>query len=337
MNGDLPANFADTIEAYKKSLADEPVKAATRKASQMVLEDINKVLDETVAGSADLTGSNNTNTSTTDVISAEHFGGRFVHYGIREHAMAAIMNGLALHGGIIPYSGTFLVFADYCRPSIRLAALMEQRVIHVMTHDSIGLGEDGPTHQPVEHLASLRAIPNLNVFRPADTIETAECWQAALESEETPSVIALTRQNLPQHRKEHTSENLCARGAYEIAAADGEAKVALFATGSEVEIAFAARETLQGENIPTRIVSVPSWELFDKQTDDYRETTIGAAPVRIAIEAGIEQGWQRFIGERGTFIGMSSFGASAPYQDLYKKFGITPEAVVNAAKAKLNN
>jgi len=249
--------------------------------------------------------------------------------------MAAAMNGMALHGGLIPYSGGFLIFSDYCRPSIRLAALMGIRVIHVLTHDSIGLGEDGPTHQPVEHLAALRAIPNLNVFRPADTTETAECWQLALETQKTPSTIALTRQGLPTVRNDFVEENLCSKGAYEISPASSEAQVSIFASGSEVEIAIAAQTELEEQGTPTRVVSVPCFELFEAKSDDYRSAIIGDAPVKIAVEAAIRQGWDAFIGNDGAFVGMNSFGASAPGGALYEHFGITAEAVVEAAKAKL--
>ncbi|MBL4598387.1 MAG: transketolase [Rhizobiaceae bacterium] len=335
MRGDLPSGFEAAILKMKKQLAKDQPKMATRKSSEAVLEVINGVVVETIGGSADLTGSNNTKTSQTISITPDDFSGRYLHYGVREHGMAAAMNGISLHGGLIPYSGGFLIFADYCRASIRLAALMGIRVIHVMTHDSIGLGEDGPTHQPVETLASLRAIPNLLVFRPADTMETAECWQLAMESIHSPSVLALTRQGLPALRLEYTEENICAQGAYELAAASDDAKVTLFASGSEVEIAMNAREMLEQEGIPTRVVSIPCFELFEAQSSEYQKGIIGDAPVRIAIEAAIKQGWERFIGENGTFIGMNGFGASAPIDDLYKHFGITAEAIVSAAKSKL--
>ena len=335
MRGDLPSGFEAAILKMKKQLAKDQPKMATRKSSEAVLEVINGVVVETIGGSADLTGSNNTKTSQTASITPDDFSGRYLHYGVREHGMAAAMNGISLHGGLIPYSGGFLIFADYCRASIRLAALMGIRVIHVMTHDSIGLGEDGPTHQPVETLASLRAIPNLLVFRPADTMETAECWQLAMESIHSPSVLALTRQGLPALRLEYTEENICAQGAYELAAASDDAKVTLFASGSEVEIAMNAREMLEQEGTPTRVVSIPCFELFEAQSSEYQKGIIGDAPVRIAIEAAIKQGWERFIGENGTFIGMNGFGASAPIDDLYKHFGITAEAIVSAAKSKL--
>ncbi len=337
MRGDLPGNFADTMLELKKQIAEDPPTNATRKSSQAVLEIINGVVPETIAGSADLTGSNNTNTSQTLPINPDDFSGRFVHYGIREHAMAAAMNGMALHGGIIPYSGGFLIFADYCRPSIRLAALMGLRVIHVMTHDSIGLGEDGPTHQPVEHLASLRAIPNLNVYRPADMSETAECWQLAMESPATPSIIALTRQNLAPMRSEYYSENLCGFGAYESASSgEDDAVISLFASGSEVEIANQAKQLLDAAGHPTRVVSVPCFELFAAQSADYQKATIGDASIKIAIEAAVRQGWDAFIGNDGVFIGMEGFGASAPYKDLYAHFGITAEAVVEAVEGFKN-
>ena len=335
MRGDLPKSFDKAIHAYKKQLIEDAPTLATRKASQAALEVVNGALIETIGGSADLTGSNNTNTSQTADITPDDFSGRFVHYGIREHAMAAAMNGMALHGGLIPYSGGFMIFSDYCRPSIRLAALMGLRVIHVLTHDSIGLGEDGPTHQPVEQLASLRAIPNLVVLRPADATETAECWQIAIELKDTPSALALTRQNLAPQRKEYNKFNLCSRGAYELAAADDEPVVTIFASGSEVELAIEAKAILDGEGHPTRVVSVPSFELFERQDKEYRAGIIGNAPVRIAIEAGIKQGWERFIGEEGIFIGMSGFGASGPYKELYEHFGITAAAVVEAARQNI--
>ncbi|WP_439271476.1 transketolase [Pseudochrobactrum sp. HB0163] len=335
MRGDLPGNFDQAIIDYKKKLVEDKPKVATRKSSEMALEVINGVVPETIGGSADLTGSNNTLTSQTKPVSPDNYKGRFVHYGIRELGMAAAMNGMALHGGVIPYSGTFLCFSDYARPAMRLSSLMGIRVAYVMTHDSIGLGEDGPTHQPVEHLAALRAIPNHYVFRPADAVETAECWQIALNSAKTPSTLALTRQNLPTVRTQHDDDNLCAYGAYELATASDDAKVTIFATGSEVEIALNARTQLEAKGIPTRVVSVPCFELFEKQTTAYQKALIGAAPVRIAVEAAISMGWERFIGENGTFIGMKGFGASAPINDLYKHFGITAEAVVAAAEAKL--
>ncbi len=335
--GDLPGTLSGVIARLKKDLAAEQPAAATRVASQRVLDTVNQTVPETIGGSADLTGSNNTRSDGMKAIGAGDFAGRFIHYGIREHGMAAAMNGMALHGGVIPYSGTFLVFSDYCRPSIRLAALMGLRVIHVMTHDSIGLGEDGPTHQPVEHLAALRAIPNLQVFRPADVTETAECWQLALESHTTPSVLALTRQSLPSLRTDYSEDNLCGRGAYVIADANGDAEVSLFASGSEVEIAVAAKQALDAAGHPARVVSVPCMELFALQADAYREDVIGDAPVKIGIEAAIRMSWDPIIGSDGIFIGMSSFGASAPHKELYQHFGITAEAAVAAALDQLKS
>ena len=335
MRGDLPSTLEPAIADFKKLLAEEKPKKATRQSSQMALEAINGIVVEAIGGSADLTGSNNTKTSQTSSITPDDFSGRYIHWGVREHAMAAAMNGMALHGGVIPYSGGFLIFSDYCRASIRLAALMGIRVIHVLTHDSIGLGEDGPTHQPVEHLASLRAIPNLLVMRPADTMETAECWQLALESQSAPSAIALTRQALVAVRTQYNAENRCACGAYELNAASDTAIVSLFASGSEVEIALEASAMLEQEGIAARVVSVPCVELFEAQSHRYQTNLIGDAQINVAIEAGVRQGWDRFIGKDGIFIGMSSFGGSAPAGELYDHFGITAQAVVKAVKASI--
>ena len=334
MRGDLPGALNGAIRALKDRFAKEPKETATRVASELALEAITAAVPEMIGGSADLTGSNNTRTKAMQAMTAADYSGRFIHYGVREHGMAAAMNGMALHRGIIPYSGTFLVFTDYCRPSIRLAALMGERVIHVMTHDSIGLGEDGPTHQPVEHLAALRAIPNLNVFRPADTVETLECWQLALQARETPSVLALTRQNLPQLRKGLDEQNRCAAGAYEISPAQGQAQVSLFATGSEVAIAIEAQKLLAEKGVAARVVSVPCFELLFAQPEAARRAVIGDAP-KIAVEAAVRQGWDAIIGSDSGFVGMSDFGASAPYKDLYKHFGITAEKVAGAALSKL--
>ena len=335
MRGDLPPGLDEAMRAYKKTLTAEAPKTATRKASAMVLEVVNSTVPETIGGSADLTPSNNTLTKGLKIIKPGDYDGRYMHWGVREHGMAAAMNGIALHGGLIPYGGTFLTFSDYCRPSIRLAALMGTRVIFVMTHDSIGLGEDGPTHQPVEHAAALRAIPNLLFFRPADAVETLECWQLALESRHAPSVLALTRQNLPPLRTEFVENNDCARGAYEIAAAEGDAEVTLFASGSEVEIALAAKALIDAAGHPARVVSVPCFELFEAESEDYKAEVIGEAPVKVAIEAGVRLGWDRFIGPDGIFIGMHGFGASAPYEELYKKFGITAEAAAEATLTRV--
>jgi transketolase len=336
MAGKLPAALASAVRQVKENAAVKPQEIATRKASELALESLIAAVPEMIGGSADLTGSNNTKTKAMAVIGPGQFKGRFMHWGIREHGMAAAMNGMSLHGGIIPYSGTFLVFSDYCRPSLRLAALMEQRVIHVMTHDSIGLGEDGPTHQPVEHLAALRAIPNLHLFRPADLMETAECWQLALEYIGGPSVLALTRQNLPAVRTAFEEANKCARGAYELAPAKGNAQVSLFASGSEVSLCVAAKNELEKQGIATRVVSVPCLDLFLAQEESYRAAIVGDAAIKIAVEAAIRLGWDAVIGS-GTFIGMSGFGASAPYKDLYRHFGITTEAIVAAAFAALGD
>ncbi len=331
ISGKLAPALAASVRKLKENAAAKPEDVATRKASEIALEALVEALPEMIGGSADLTGSNNTKTKNMKIVAPGDFSGRFIHYGVREHGMAAAMNGMALHGGVIPYSGTFLVFSDYCRPAIRLAALMEKRVIHVMTHDSIGLGEDGPTHQPVEHLASLRAIPHLHLFRPADMTETAECWQLALEHTNGPSVLALTRQNLPAARKRFAEENLSARGAYELSPASAKAEVSLFASGSEVSLCMAAQAELEKKGVPTRVVSVPCFELFLAQPAGYRHSVIGDAPARVGVEAAVRMGWDAIIGTDGAFVGMTGFGASAPYQNLYKHFGITPEAVAAAA------
>ncbi len=331
-SGALPTNFDEVVAIYKKELAKNPPWIATRNASQNALDIINAAVPETIGGSADLTGSNNTKSKDMKALNAADYGARYVYYGIREHGMAAAMNGMALHGGVIPYGGTFLTFTDYCRPSIRLSALMGKRVIYVMTHDSIGLGEDGPTHQPVEHLAALRVIPNLLTFRPCDAVETAECWQLALQAATSPSVLALTRQKLKPARLAYSAKNLCALGAYEIAPSAKKSKVVIFASGSEVEIAMEAKATLDKAGTPTRVVSVPSMELFEKQSKAYKEKLLGTEKTRIAIEAGVAQGWSRFIGDDGVFIGMKGYGASAPAEALYKHFGITAKTIVKAAK-----
>ena len=337
MKGDLPADFAQTIAAAKQAIIDKPVAMATRKASEAAIAVLAPKVPELVTGSADLTGSNNTKVAATPAIGPGQYAGRFVHWGIREHGMAAAINGMALHGGYIPSGATFLVFTDYCRPSLRLAALMGLRHIEVMTHDSIGLGEDGPTHQPVEHLAALRAIPNLYLFRPCDQTETLECWQLALEAKTTPSVLALTRQNLPPLRLEMSAENKCAQGAYEISPASGKAAVSIFATGSEVAIAVEAQKLLAAQNIAARVVSVPCMDIFLDKDEATQRAVIGDAPVKIAVEAAIRQGWDQIIGSDGIFVGMKGFGASAPFQKLYEHFGITAQAVADAAKARHNS
>jgi len=335
MKGELPVGAFDALNAKIAELVETQPAQATRQSSGAALDELFAAIPELVGGSADLTGSNNTFVKGTPIFDAPTYEGRYVNWGIREFGMAAAMNGMALHGGVIPYGGTFMVFSDYSRPAIRLGALMGVRAIHVLTHDSIGLGEDGPTHQPVEHLAALRAIPNLLVFRPADTVEAMECWQVALEHKAAPSAMALSRQKTPAVRTVAASENLSARGAYEIRAAKGEAKVTLFGTGTELALALAAADVLEAEGAPTRVVSVPCFELFFQQDAKYQASVIGRGTVRVAVEAAIQQGWERFIGEDGAFVGMTGFGASAPAEVLYEKFGITTEAVVAAAKARL--
>jgi transketolase len=334
IRGDLPKSFDQTINAYKEKLALEAPEIATRKAGEAALKIIAPAVPELITGSADLTGSNNTRVEATRDITPDDMSGRYIHWGIREHGMAAACNGMALHGGFIPSGASFLTFTDYCRPSLRLAALMGIRVVHVFSHDSIGLGEDGPTHQPVEHLAALRAIPNLLMFRPADSIETVECWQAALEARTSPSILALTRQNLPALRRAHVSENLCALGAYEISPTTGKAVVSLFASGSEVSVAVAAQKILADKGVATRVVSVPCMDLFLNQKESYRRSVIGSAKVRVGVEAAIRQGWDALIGD-GPFVGMTGYGASAPYKALYEHFGITPQAVAEAALSQL--
>ncbi len=334
INAELNTAFGKSIDELKHRLADEQPKAATRVSSQNALEVINGALPETIGGSADLTGSNNTKTSQLEPFTPDDRTGRYIYFGIREHAMAAALNGMTAHGGLIPYGGSFLTFTDYCRPSIRLAALSGFPSIFVMTHDSIGLGEDGPTHQPVEHLAALRAMPGLTVYRPADATETAECWQLAIEDRAGPSVIALSRQGLPALRKEYVADNLSALGAYTLTG-DADAEVVFFASGSELHIAAAACAELAGRKIDARVVSVPSFERFAAQSEDYQAEIIAAPRARVAIEAGVEMGWCRFIGDTGRFVGMQGFGKSAPAPALYEHFGITVDAAVDAALAQL--
>ncbi len=339
--GDAPKKLGAAIKALKKQVAADAPKVATRKSSEMVLNVINPLMAETVGGSADLTGSNNTKTGDLGVFDTDNRGGRYVYWGIREHGMAAAMNGMALHGGVRPYGGTFMCFTDYARPAMRLAALMQVPTVFVMTHDSIGLGEDGPTHQPVEHLAISRGTPNTYVFRPADTVETAESWEVALTSKTTPTVLALSRQGLPTVRTDHKTKNLSAQGAYVLADAVGRRQAILIATGSEVSIALAARDTLQAEGIGTRVVSMPCMELFAAQDAAYRRRVLPGGPVRVAIEAGVRQGWDQWLlGERGrenkaSFIGMSGFGVSAPAEVIYQQMGITADATVAAVKSLL--
>ncbi|SCW85502.1 transketolase [Ancylobacter rudongensis] len=336
VRGDLPSKLGETVAAVIAKARADGGAVATRKSSEIVLEALTAALPEMVGGSADLTHSNNTKTKATSVyVEPPKYDGRYVNWGIREHGMAAAMNGIALHGGFIPYGGTFLVFSDYCRPSIRLAALMGVRVVYVFTHDSIGVGEDGPTHQPVEQIAALRAIPNLLVFRPCDTVETAEAWKLALEHKTGPSVMALTRQNLPLLRTDDSERCLTARGAYELASASDEAQVTLFASGSEVSLVMKAREQLEAQGVPTRVVSVPCFELFLNQPEESRRQVVGTAPVKIAVEALIRQGWDEIVGSDAAFIGMRGFGASGPAPEVFAHFGITVEAVVATALSRL--
>jgi transketolase len=327
IRGVRPQGIGEAVAKLKARLVAEPQSVATRKASEIALEVLTEVVPELVLGSADLTPSNNTKTKNLAAIAPGSYAGRYIHYGIREHGMAAAMNGLALHGGFVPACATFLVFTDYARPAMRIAALSGVPVVYVMTHDSIGLGEDGPTHQPVEHLAALRAMPRMRVFRPADAVETAECWQLALERTDGPTVLALTRQALPQARTQAAEGNLSAAGAYELSPAEGKAQATLFASGSEVEIALAAQRLLKEQSFAVRVVSVPSLDLFLAQPEQVRSRVIGDAPVKVAVEAAVRFGWDALIGPDGIFVGMSGFGASAPHRDLYRHFGITPEAV----------
>jgi len=341
LTGDAPKKLSATIKAFKKQASESAPKLATRASSEKVLEVINPIMPETVGGSADLTGSNNTKTADLGVFDLDNRAGRYVYWGIREHGMSSAMNGMALHGGVRPYSGTFMCFTDYARPAMRLNALMLMPVVYVMTHDSIGLGEDGPTHQPVEHLAISRATPNTLVFRPADTVETAEAWEVALTEKTRPSVLSLTRQGLPTVRLEHKNKNMSALGAYVLADATGKRQVILIATGSEVAIAMEARDLLQAEGIGTRVVSMPCMELFASQDDAYRKRILPGGPVRVGVEAGVRQGWDQWLlGERGKwgkadFVGMDRFGASAPAEELFEKFGITAANVAQKAKALL--
>ena len=319
------------IQNAKNTVISESKNLATRKSSENILKELTKNLPNLIGGSADLTGSNNTKTESQKIISPGKFKGNYIHYGVREHAMASIMNGLALHSNLIPYGGTFLVFSDYCKPSIRLSALMKQRIIYVMSHDSIGLGEDGPTHQPIEHLSSLRSIPNLNVFRPCDSTETIECWELALTCKDKPSVISLTRQNLNQLRTVFESKNLSSLGAYEIFRSNENIKLTLMASGSEVDIAVSAAKKLAEKKIYAKVISVPSMELFDDQPEDYKLKILGETELKISIEASQPMSWKKYVGKNGTTLGIEDFGKSAPYKDVYKHFKLTDDDVVNAA------
>jgi transketolase len=333
MRGELPANWREAVAAAKKELLGSDKDIATRQASGVVLNHLFDAIPEMLGGSADLTPSNNTKAKNQVEITPGTYSGSYVHYGVREHGMAAVMNGIALHGGLIPYGGTFMTFSDYCRPSIRLAAIMEIRTIFVMTHDSIGLGEDGPTHQPIEHLSALRAIPQLAVYRPGDPIETAECWEAILDAPRRAALIALSRQPMPLLRREMSSENLCARGGYVLQEAEGGARrLTIMATGSELQLAVEARKVLQAEGIPTAVVSMPCRLLFEEQDAAYRRQVLGDGRARVAVEAAVQDSWDRYLGLEGRFVGMHRFGASGKIEDVYKKFDITADAVVRAGR-----
>ena len=323
--------ISSIIQNAKNVVVGESKNLATRKSSENILKELSKNLPNLIGGSADLTGSNNTKTESQKIISPGKFKGNYIHYGVREHAMASIMNGLALHSNLIPYGGTFLVFSDYCKPSIRLSALMKQRIIYVMSHDSIGLGEDGPTHQPIEHLSSLRSIPNLNVFRPCDSTETIECWELALTCKDKPSVISLTRQNLNQLRTVFESKNLSSLGAYEIFRSNENIKLTLMASGSEVDIAVSAAKKLAERKIYAKVISVPSMELFDDQPEDYKLRILGETELKISIEASQPMSWKKYVGKNGATLGIEGFGKSAPYKDVYEYFKLTDDDVVNAA------
>ena len=335
VNGDLVDGWQEALNAHKKQCSTERPGWATRKASGEALTVLTECIPELIGGSADLTGSVNTMTPSTLPVTPDDYSGRYLHYGVREHGMAAAMNGIALHGGFVPYGGTFLVFADYMKGAIRLSALMGTRVVYVLTHDSIGLGEDGPTHQAVETLAMLRALPNFNVYRPCDAVEAAECWADALQHKGTPSGMVLSRQGLPLLRVDHTDDNLSGRGGYVLKDASGDRQATLLATGSEVQIVIQAREKLESQGINTAVVSMPSWQRFDQQDASYREQVLGKNTVRVAVEAAVQMGWERYIGIDGGFVGMTGFGASAPAKDLYEHFGITADAVIEQVTSRL--
>jgi len=336
IKGKLPENFDKVIEEQKQKFFNLKSNIASRQSSANVLEEIAKNLPELIGGSADLSGSNNTKTKQSTIIKPSNFGGNYIHYGVREHGMAGVMNGMALHGGIIPYGGTFLIFLDYCKPSVRLSALMGLRVVYVFSHDSIGLGEDGPTHQPIEHLAHLRAIPNLNVFRPADTIETLECWEIALKSSTNPSVITLTRQKIPFVTEILSKKNMSSLGGYELKKTNSNPEITLIASGSEVQIAIDASNKLKMNNINSKVVSMPCQELFDKQSKEYKEKVIEKGSKKISIEASSIFGWEKYVGFDGVSLGVNSFGKSAPGNVLYKDFNLTSDNVVKMAKKMLD-
>ena len=330
-------NFKNVLNSEKKLAIKEPKSLATRKCSELTLSALTNSNNNLIGGSADLAGSNNTKTKKHKIITPGNFDGNYIHYGVREHAMSGVMNGIALHSNFIPYGGTFLIFSDYCKPSIRLSALMQQRVIYVMTHDSIGLGEDGPTHQPIEQLSGLRSIPNLNVFRPADRIETIECWEHALKTTKTPSVLSLTRQNLDPIRKKYSSNNKCSLGAYEVLRTNKKIKLTILASGSEVNLAIEASHKLAKDKIYSKVISVPCMELFDKQSKTYRNKILNETKNKISIEAGSSDCWKKYVGENGKNFGINEFGKSAPFKEIYKYFGLTKENITNKSKNLIKN
>ncbi|WP_428079500.1 transketolase [Candidatus Pelagibacter sp.] len=330
-------NFKNILNSEKKLAIKETKSLATRKCSELTLSALTNSNNSLIGGSADLAGSNNTKTKKHKIITPGNFEGNYIHYGVREHAMSGVMNGIALHSNFIPYGGTFLIFSDYCKPSIRLSALMQQRVIYVMTHDSIGLGEDGPTHQPIEQLSGLRSIPNLNVFRPADRIETIECWEHALKTANTPSVLSLTRQNLDPIRKKYSSNNKCSLGAYEVLRTNKKIKLTILASGSEVNLAIEASHKLAKDKIYSKVISVPCMELFDKQSKTYKNKILNETKNKISIEAGSSDCWKKYVGENGKNFGINEFGRSAPFKEIYKYFGLTKENITNKSKSLINN
>ena len=330
-------NFKNVLNSEKKLAIKEPKSLATRKCSELTLSALTNSNNNLIGGSADLAGSNNKKTKKHKIITPGNFDGNYIHYGVREHAMSGVMNGIALHSNFIPYGGTFLIFSDYCKPSIRLSALMQQRVIYVMTHDSIGLGEDGPTHQPIEQLSGLRSIPNLNVFRPADRIETIECWEHALKTTKTPSVLSLTRQNLDPIRKKYSSNNKCSLGAYEVLRTNKKIKLTILASGSEVNLAIEASHKLAKDKIYSKVISVPCMELFDKQSKTYKNKILKKNKNKISIEAGSSDCWKKYVGENGKNFGINEFGRSAPFKEIYKYFGLTKENITNKSKSLIND
>ena len=336
IKGELPLNLDKILADEKLKFSQSKPKMATRQCSSNIIEIISDALPELIGGSADLSGSNNTKTGKSKVINSKNFFGNYIHYGVREHAMAGVMNGIALYGGLIPFGGTFLIFSDYLKPSLRLSALMKLRVIYIFSHDSIGLGEDGPTHQPIEQLEHLRAIPNLNVFRPADINETLECWEIALKSKGNPSAIALSRQKLPYVCENSSGENMCSKGGYVLKKTSDQPQVSLIASGSEVEIALEAQKKLKDDNIESQVISVPSYDIFQGQSDSYKNEILGSNTLKISIEASTQSGWKNIVGKNGITFGLSTYGKSAPYKDIYKLFNLTSDEIVKITKSRLS-